>query len=100
METGRSTLLVDLGDQMRVVEERVKDGSYASADEVIRAALRRFDEERLAENAWLLELAEESLAEPGPDIPADEVFAEIYSKFHLGKVVSSAMDESASRGSI
>ena len=48
------------------------------ADEVIRAALQRFDDERLAENAWLLELAEESLAEPGPDIPADEVFAEIY----------------------
>lgn len=45
---------------------------------MIRAALQRFDDERLAENAWLLELAEESLAEPGPDIPADEVFAEIY----------------------
>ena len=39
MEAGRSTLLVDLGDQMRVVEERVKDGSYASPDEVIRATV-------------------------------------------------------------
>ena len=85
MEAGRSTLLVDLGDQMRVVEERVKDGSYASPDEVIRAALRRFDEERTAENAWLLELAEESPAEPRPDIPADEVFAEIYAMRGAGK---------------
>ena len=78
MEAGRCTLLVDLGDQMRVVEERVKDGSYATPDEVIRAALRVFDQGDAEEDAWLVALAEESLAEPGPDIPADEVFAEIY----------------------
>ena len=65
MATDGSTLTVDLGDQMRVVEERVKDGSYASADEVIRAALRALEREEADTNAWLLELAEESAGRSG-----------------------------------
>jgi antitoxin ParD1/3/4 len=81
MGAGGNILLVDLGDQMRVVEERVKDGSYASPDEVIRAALRVFDQGDAEEGAWLVALAEESLAEPGPDIPADEVFKELRARF-------------------
>jgi antitoxin ParD1/3/4 len=81
METGRSTLLVDLGDQMRVVEERVRDGSYASPDEVIRAALRDFDRGGIADDAWLVELAEKSLADPRPSVPAEQVFRELREKY-------------------
>lgn len=81
METGRSTLLVDLGDQMRVVEERGKDGSYASADEVIRAALWVFDDDHAVEDGWLSELAEKSLADPEPSIPAEGVFRELRAKY-------------------
>ena len=81
MEAGRITLLVDLGDQMRVVEERVKDGSYASADEVIRAALRDFDRGGTEDKAWLVALAEKSLADPEPSIPAEGVFRELRAKY-------------------
>jgi antitoxin ParD1/3/4 len=81
METGGSTLTVDLGDQMRVVEERVKDGSYASADEVIQAALRDFDRGGIEDDAWLVELAEKSLADPRPSLPADQVFRELREKY-------------------
>lgn len=77
MEMGRSTLLVDLGDQMRVVEERIRDGSYASADEVIRAALKRFEDDEAAEDAWLMGLAEAVLADPRPRIPAEQVFRKL-----------------------
>jgi antitoxin ParD1/3/4 len=88
MATDGSTLTVDLGEQVRVVEERVKDGSYASADEVIRAALRALEREEADTNAWLLELAEESLADPEPSIPAAEVFAEIYEMHRKGKALA------------
>ena len=81
METGRSTLTVDLGEQLRVVEERVKDGSYASADGVIRAALRAFDGGDVEEDAWLTELAEKSLADPRPSVPAEQVFRELRAKY-------------------
>ncbi len=81
METGEGRLLVDLGDQLRVVEERVKDGSYASPDEVIRAALRDFDRGGIEDDAWLMELAEKSLADPRPSIPAEQVFRELRAKY-------------------
>lgn len=82
MEAGRSTLLVDLGDQMRVVEERVKDGSYASPDEVKPAALRDFDCGAIeGGDAWLAELAEKSLADPRPSVPAEQAFRELREKY-------------------
>ena len=39
MGTAENTVVVDLGPLRQRVEERVKSGSYASADEVIRAGL-------------------------------------------------------------
>jgi antitoxin ParD1/3/4 len=81
MATGGTTLLVDLGDQMRVVAERVRDGSYASADEVIQAALRDFDRGGIEDDAWLMELAEKSLTDPRPSIPAEQVFRELREKY-------------------
>ena len=88
METGRKTLVVDLGEQLRVVEEFVQNGSYSSPDEVIQAALRALEREEADTNAWLMEIAKESLADPGPDIPAEEVFAEIYAIHRAGKTDS------------
>jgi len=48
---------------------------------VIRAALKRFDDEDAAEDAWLMELAEEVLADPRPSIPAEQVFRELRAKY-------------------
>lgn len=81
MAADGSTLTVDLGDQMRVVQERVQDGSYASPDEVIQAALRDFDRGGIADDAWLVELAEKSLADPRPSLPAEQVFRELRAKY-------------------
>jgi antitoxin ParD1/3/4 len=81
METGRSTLVVDLGEQLQVVEELVQNGSYSSADEVIQAALRAFNGGDAEENAWLTELAEKSLADSRPSVPADEVFRSLRAKY-------------------
>lgn len=78
MASNQATILVDLGEQRRVVEERIASGEYATADEVVQAAGRALAREEDQTNVWLLELAEESLADPGPDIPVEEVFAEIY----------------------
>lgn len=81
METARSMVTVDLGEQLHVVEERVKDGSYASTDEVIQAALRAFDRGDADHDAWLVELAEEALADPLPSVPAEHVFRDLRAKY-------------------
>ena len=51
--------------------------SYSSADEVIRAGLLALEREEAGANEWLTRLAEESLADPEPSIPAEEVFREL-----------------------
>lgn len=74
-------MTVDLGDQLRVVEERIKDGSYASPDEVIQAALRDFDRGGFENEAWLIELAEKAAVDPRPSVPAEQVFRELRAKY-------------------
>ncbi len=56
METAQNTVIVDLGPLRRSVEERVKSGSYASADEVIRAGLLALEREEAGTNEWLIQL--------------------------------------------
>jgi antitoxin ParD1/3/4 len=68
---------VTLGDLQEGVDARVKSGRYASASEVLRAALRALDREENAFDGWLRQQIEESLADPRPSIPADEVFKEL-----------------------
>lgn len=85
MATTRETLVVNLGQQRRLVEERLASGSYASVDEVIQAALRALDREEADANVWLAKLAEESLADSEPSIAAEEVFAEIYARHRQEK---------------
>jgi putative addiction module CopG family antidote len=64
---------------VRAIREEVDHGAYASADEVIEEALRlrlgqedERDEPELT--ASMREKIRQSLAEPGPDVPMEEVF--------------------------
>jgi antitoxin ParD1/3/4 len=65
---------VTLGDLHKHVEARVKSGAYASASEVVRAAIRALDREEAALNEWLRQRVDEAFADPQPNLPADEVF--------------------------
>ena len=67
-------ITVTLGELQEGVQSRVKSGAYASASEVMRAALRALDREETAINDWLRKKVDESLADPRPNVPADTVF--------------------------
>ncbi len=67
-------ITVTLGDLQEHVEARVKSGAYASASEVIRAAVRSLDREEAAINDWLLQRVDEALADPRPNVPSRAVF--------------------------
>lgn len=77
MATAQKSILVDLGPLHKTVEDRVRSGSYASADEVIRAGLRALEREETSTNAWLTKLAEEALADSRPGVPAEQVFRKL-----------------------
>jgi antitoxin ParD1/3/4 len=77
MATKQNTLVVDLGPLRKSVEDRIQSGSYASADEVVRAALLALEREEDTRNEWLTKLAEESIADPRPSVPAAQVFREL-----------------------
>jgi antitoxin ParD1/3/4 len=77
MATAPNRIVVDLGPLRKSVEDRVKSGCYASADEVIRAGLLALGREEGNTNEWLIQLAEDSLADPEPSVPAAEVFREL-----------------------
>jgi len=65
---------VTLGDLQESVDARVKSGVFASASEVLRAALRALDREEAALDDWLRQRVDESFADPRPSVPAREVF--------------------------
>ena len=67
-------LTVTLCDLQEHVEARVRSGAYASASEVLRAAVRALDREEAAVNDWLRQRVDEAFADPGPNVPAREVF--------------------------
>jgi antitoxin ParD1/3/4 len=81
MEIAQNAVVVDLGPLRQRVEDRVKAGQYASADEVIRAGLLALEREEASTNEWLIQLAEESLADPRPSVPAAQVFQELRAKY-------------------
>jgi antitoxin ParD1/3/4 len=66
---------VTLGDMQERVEARVRSGRYASASEVMRAALRALDREEEALDVVLREKVQAALEDPRPSIPAEEVLA-------------------------
>jgi antitoxin ParD1/3/4 len=67
-------ITVTLGELHEHVEARVKSGAYASASEVMRAALRALDREEAAVSDWLRRRVDEALADPRPSKPARDVF--------------------------
>jgi len=70
-------ITVTLGKQHAFLEDRVASGEYESASEVVRAGLRALEREETLRNETWRRLIQESLDDPRPDIPADEVFAEL-----------------------
>jgi antitoxin ParD1/3/4 len=74
---------VDLGVTRRIVDERIQSGTYANADEVIRAGLLALEREEAATRQWLVDLAEEALVDPRPAMPAGQVFRELRERHAL-----------------
>lgn len=72
-----SPLTVTLGELKERVDARVRSGSYASASEVLRAAVRALDREDDTIQNALREEIERSLNDPRPSIPAAKVFAKL-----------------------
>jgi antitoxin ParD1/3/4 len=70
-------ITVTLGDLHDHVEARVQSGAYASASEVVRAAIRALDREEDAINGWLRQRVDEAFADPRPNVPAQEVFGRL-----------------------
>ena len=70
-------ITVTLGDLHERVEARVKSGAYASASEVMRAAVRALDREEAALDDWLRQRVDEALADPRPSVPARSVFKQL-----------------------
>lgn len=73
-------LTVTLGKQQASVDARLASGAYASASEVMRAALRALDREDEALNAVMKERIREALADPRPNMSADDVFGRLERK--------------------
>jgi antitoxin ParD1/3/4 len=75
---------------VRAIREEVDHGAYASADEVIEEALRLRlgqedgrDEPELT--ASMREKIKRSLAEPGADVPMEEVFDALERRLREGR---------------
>lgn len=68
---------VTLGELQERVDARVQSGAYSSASEVIRAGLRALDREEEALNEIWRRKIKESLDDPRPSLPAEEVFREL-----------------------
>ena len=73
-------ITVTLGKQQRSIDVRLAAGTYESASEVIRAALRALDREEDAVNEIMRAKIREALDDPRESIPAEEVFARLAEK--------------------
>jgi antitoxin ParD1/3/4 len=82
---------VTLGDLQERVDARVQSGSYASASEVLRAALRALDREERALDEWLRRRVDEAFADPRPNVPAREVFKRL--REHHAERLKNTSDE-------
>ena len=63
--------------QKTFVDQQVERGRYASVSEAVRDGLRALAREEAHLDEWLRAKVRESLDEPGADIPAADVFAEL-----------------------
>ena len=88
MPRSSRTITITLGELHERVEARVASGAYASASEVMRAAVRALDREEAALNEWLRRHVNEALADPRPPSPARDVFKRL--RAHHAKRVKAA----------
>ena len=82
----------------RMIREKVEDGTYGSASEVIRAALRalqRDDEEHAERIAAIKARINASIDDDRPRVPLKEAVARV--KAHLEKLASTSDDPTARR---
>lgn len=70
-------ITVTLGKQQASLDAHLASGNYESASEVLRAGLRALDREQRALDDLMRVKIQEALDDPRPDIPIDEVFAEL-----------------------
>jgi antitoxin ParD1/3/4 len=66
---------------VRAIRAKVEAGAYSSADDVIEEALRQWqaDEREFPDvTDGISERIRQSFAEPGPDTPMEEVFADLH----------------------
>ncbi|MDB5617626.1 type II toxin-antitoxin system ParD family antitoxin [Tardiphaga sp.] len=68
---------VTLGKQQASVDRRLASGHYDSASEVVRAGIRAPDREEAMLDGMIREKVLAALSSPGPDLPAEEVFARL-----------------------
>lgn len=73
-EKDQSLSTVELGDLGSRIQARINSGEFDSAAEVIEAGLEALDREDADFDGYLREKVEESLSDPRPSIPAEEVF--------------------------
>lgn len=78
-------ITVTLGMQQQDVDARVESGSYGSASEVLRAALRALDREEQALDEIMRVRIQEAIDDPRPSRDAAEVFDRI-EKMHAKRV--------------
>ena len=67
-------------DEARAIEHRVRAGDFASAEEVVKAAVASFTHEGPDEgedSERLRHLIQESIGDPSPDVPLEKAFAEL-----------------------
>jgi len=77
-------ITVTLGDLKQHVDGREQSGAFASASEVLRAALRALDREEATIRDWLRTKVDEAFADPRPSSPAREVFQRL-SHYHTAQ---------------
>lgn len=92
MARASKPITVTLGDLQQGVRARVRSGAYASASEVMRAALRALDREEAAVEDWLRRRVDESLADPRPNVSADKVFKRLRAH-HAGRLKARRNEE-------
>src|SRR4051812_25886849 len=90
-------ITVTLGDLQERVSTRVKSGAYASASEVMRAALRALDREEAAVDDWLRQRVDAALNDPRPSIPAADVFNRVR-KLHAANVAAGRRNKANAKG--
>ena len=78
-------ITVTLGDLHERVETRVKSGAFASASEVVRAAVRALDREEQAVSDWLRTRVDAALDDDRPTSSAREVFSRLRA-YHADQV--------------